>query len=38
MAHYKGCPYCKGRHRTKRAFNACARRNGPRDMWPKLPR
>jgi len=34
MAHMKKCPYCKGMHRKKRAYDRCKRQHKV-DSWPK---
>ena len=34
MGHFKKCPYCKGMHRLKSAYNRCKRAHHV-DSWPK---
>lgn len=36
MAHAKGCRYCKGTHRKLGAYKRCARKYGPKQMWPAV--
>jgi hypothetical protein len=32
MTHMKKCPYCRGLHRTRQAFNACKSKNH-KETW-----
>ncbi len=34
MSHFKKCPYCKGMHRLKSAYNRCKRQHHT-ESWPK---
>lgn len=33
MARMKHCRHCKGKHRSRKAYNACKKSNGPKEYW-----